>query len=483
MDFHKFREVNFNKFLIIVLISAFSLPNFFGFAQEENLGEICQSDQKIEEQEKILSKEEYLKLLDECQKYYDEEIKKIDEDITKTEKQKGTLRNEIYNLKKKIERLDFQIRQSNITISDLGLQINDTEKSINQTSLKIEDSRQKLADVLQAIYQEDQKSLIEILISERTLSGFFDNLIALETLNLKSRELLENIKGLKSTLESQKEKLDEGKDSLARTVKVQTLQKQQSEEFKKEQEKLRNMKEAQYQQYLKEKQELEKRAAEIMKRITQLTLPGLAVPQTRKELYELASWAGNSAGGVRPALILGLIEGESALGINVGQCNCAGQPVCPYPELSYKQVMSNKQWDAFLKITQELGLNPNTTPVSCYVSGGQVQMGGAMGPAQFMPNTWLNLGYQQKVENITGIKPAHPWRARDAFLAAALYLANWGATTQDRKAEEGAITAYLCGTSDINAPQCKRANGWWYTYEYIMPKVDRWQEWINQGAL
>ena len=448
------------KIFLFTLILALALPNFSAISQED-----CQTVQKCEA------------LWEELQK----EIKKLEGVIGKTEQEKKTLQNQISVLRTRIQQLELQIQQGNIMIKGLGFQIAGTETSIGRTSLKIEDSKEKLAGILRAVYEEDQKSLIEILLSEETLSGFFDNLMALEVLNSESQELLENIKGLKSTLESQKEKLDEGKDSLARTVKVQTLQKQQSEEFKKEQEKLRNMKEAQYQQYLKEKQELEKRAAEIMTRITQLTLPGLAVPQTRKELYELASWAGNSAGGVRPALILGLIEVESALGINVGQCNCAGQPVCRYPELSYKQVMSNKQWDAFLKITQELGLNPNTTPVSCYVSGGQVQMGGAMGPAQFMPNTWLNLGYQQKVENITGIKPANPWRARDAFLAAALYLANWNASTQNRQSEIGAVTAYLCGTSQMTAT-CNQAGGEWYR-NLVMQKADQWQIWINQGAL
>lgn len=197
-----------------------------------------------------------------------------------------------------------------------------------------------------------------------------------------------------------------------------------------------------------------------MARIAQLTLPGLAVPRDRKELYQLAVWAGNLT-GVRPALILGLIEVESALGTNVGQCNCAGQPVCRHPELTYKQVMPPSHWTAFEQICKELGLNPNTTPVSCYVGGGKIQWGGAMGPAQFMPNTWLNLGYKQRIENLTGIKPANPWRASDAFLAAALYLADFNASTKNLEHERGAVTAYLCGTTTMTS-RCRAAGGEWY---------------------
>ena len=434
------------------------LPNFSAFAQED-----CETR---EECEALLKK-------------YEEEIKKLEGSITKTEQEKKTLQNQISVYRSRIQQLELQIQQGNIMIRDLSYQIEDTGTSIGKTSFKIEDSKEKLAGILRAIYEEDQKSLMEILLSEETLSGFFDNLMALEVLDQTNQELLEEIKELKSDLEEQKEKLDEEQGNLARTVKVQTLEKQQREELKKEQEQILKMTEAQYQQYLKEKQELEKRAAEIMSRIVQLTLPGLEVPKTNKELYELASWAGNAAGGVRPALILGLIEVESALGTNVGQCNCAGHPVCRHPELSYKQVMARSQWAAFEAITKELGLNPNATPVSCYVDGGKVQLGGAMGPAQFMPNTWLNCGYKQKVESITGIKPANPWRARDAFLAAALYLADWNAGTQNRQSEIGAVTAYLCGTSAMTAT-CSRAGGKWYR-NLVMQKADQWQQWINQG--
>lgn len=450
-----------SKISIVILIFALVLTSFLSFAQ------------MTPEQERAQLEKEYEELL--------EEIRRYEMDMTKTEAEMQTLKYRLNTLKNRIGELNLQIRRSNIVIQDLGLQIKDTEGSIEKTSLKIEDLRSKLAVILQTIYEEDQKSLIEILLSRATLSDFFDNLMALETLNLKSQEFLEEIKNLKETLEKQKQSLDSEKSDLERTVVVQTFQRQESEAARREQERLLKMTEAQYQQYLKEKQELEKRAAEIMTRITQLTLPGLEVPRDQKELYALASWAGTKADGVRPALILGLIEVESALGTNVGQCNCAGQPVCRHPELAYKQVMRSNQWAAFEAIVRELGLNLNTTPVSCYVAGGQVQMGGAMGPAQFMPTTWLNLGYKQRVENITGVRPANPWRARDAFLAAALYLADWKASTQHLQSEIGAVTAYLCGTSTMTA-RCSRAGGEWYRNE-VMKKVDWWQQQINEGTL
>ncbi len=451
---HRFLKIS----LLLILMSVLVSPFFLSLAQDE----ICKTKEECE----TLLKE------------YEEEIKKLEEAAAKEGEKAKTLRNQINVLRNRIYQLELEVRKGNIIIQDLTLQIQDTEGSIKKTSQKIEDSKIKLAEILRTIYEEDKKSLLEVLFSEDTLSGFFDNLMALETFNQKNQEILKDIKRLKSDLEKQKEKLDEEKEDLARTVKVQMLEKHQREDLKKEQEQMLKMTETQYQQYLKEKKELEKRAAEIMSRIVQLTLPGLTVPQTKKELYELAKWAGNVTGGIRPALILGLLEVESALGVNVGQCNCAGQPICRHPELNYKQVMRSKQWSAFEQITKELGLDPNKTPVSCYVNGGKVQWGGAMGPAQFMPNTWLYLGYKQRVESITGVKPANPWRARDAFLAAALYLADFGANKGN---EKGAVTAYLCGSPSMT-PACIRAGGRWYTNS-VMEKADYWQSQINSGEI
>ena len=151
--------------------------------------------------------------LEEELKQLEAQIANYDKNITATAKEKKTLENTITSLKNKIKKLDLQISQSNIVIKDLGLQIKDTEASIDKTALKIEDSKTKLAAILQEVYEEDQRPLIEILISEG-ISDFFDNLVALEALNTKNQELLINIKALKTYLEDQKQSLDEEKSNL-----------------------------------------------------------------------------------------------------------------------------------------------------------------------------------------------------------------------------------------------------------------------------
>ena len=97
---------------------------------------------------------------------------------------------------------------------------------------------------------------------------------------------------------------------------------------------------------------------------------------------------------------------------------------------------------AFLDICQRLGLDPDQMPVSKKAWYG---WGGAMGPAQFIPRTWV--GYEKRVTAITGHNPPSPWNTEDAFVASALYLANAGATGKTYATEWKAAMIYLAGSN------------------------------------
>ncbi len=379
-------------------------------------------------------------------KELEEEIAKIDEDVERTEQEKKTLENQIYLLQSKIKKLDLQIYQGNVMIEDLGVQVVETEKSIEEKSFEIKESRKHLAETLQLIHESDKKSLIEILLSEEKISDFFSDLVALESLNQKSQELLESVENLKSQLETEKENLDKEKQDLEDLVVIQSLQRQESASIKKDKDWLLDLTEAEYDKYVQQKQETEKKAAEIRARIFDLI--GVPEAPTFGEAYEIAKYVSNIT-GVRPALLLAVLTQESNIGKNVGQCYlknpATGSGVVAYNGKAVNKVMKpSRDVGHFLDITQSLGRDPYNTPVSCPMQYG---WGGAMGPAQFIPSTWTL--YKDRLAAITG-SAADPWNIRDAFLAAAVYLADLGATKQTYEYEWCAALSYFAGSCSLS---------------------------------
>jgi len=105
----------------------------------------------------------------------------------------------------------------------------------------------------------------------------------------------------------------------------------------------------------------------------------------------------------------------------------------------------------FLTITSDLGVDPLHTVVSCPQSVG---WGGAMGPAQFIPSTWML--FTNRVASALGISGmANPWDPQNAFMASALYLSDLGASGGGFTAEDNAACRYYsgspCSTSSLIA--------------------------------
>ena len=77
-----------------------------------------------------------------------------------------------------------------------------------------------------------------------------------------------------------------------------------------------------------------------------------------------------------------------------------------------------------------------------------------MGPAQFLPTTWL--AYEAEVARLTGHTPPSPWNIEDAFTAAALKLSRAGAVAKTRDAEISASYAYISGNPNCTKSICNR---------------------------
>lgn len=373
----------------------------------------------------------------------EQEIQAIEGDITKTQQEKASLQKEISVLKSKIKKLDLQISQSNKIIEDLRFQITDTSQSIEQTIEDIEVKKAQLGEVLQRMHQEDAKSFAEIVLTGSTLSDFFGNIAALEALRSRNQELLASMEKLSAYLQSQKGALEDEKSEEENFVKIQMLQKQQSQSLTKQSEQLLEVtkgKESEYQKILTDKK---KKAQEIRSRIFDLI--GVPDAPTFGEALEIANLVSRQT-GVRSAFLLAVLTQESNIGKNVGQCylknSATGNGVRVNGQAISRVMKPSRDVQPFFQITQGLGRDPYNTPVSCPIPsvGGY---GGAMGPAQFIPSTWVQ--YQGKIEQLKG-GSVDPWNIRDAFLAAAVYLAQAKATKQTHDYEWCAAVTYFSGS-------------------------------------
>jgi len=432
MSKNVWKKVLLSILLLVFPLSFYIKERVFSF---ERLNYVFAESGDDKEQEKL---EEELADLE-------KQIREYESDITKTQQEKDTLLNQIYILRNRINKLNTQAAQTNLIIKDISVQIGDTQDSIGKVSLEIDVSKSQLASILRAVYEEDQYSEIEILLSGDTLSDFFDNLIALNSLSSKNCEVLGHIEDLKGTLVEQERALGDEREDREMMLKMQLLQKEESAQAKKQQEWLLQETKGKEWEYQKLLAETKARAQEIRQRIFELV--GVSEAPTFGEAYDIAKQI-ESITGVRPALLLAVLSQESSIGKNVGQCylknKTTGEGIVISTGDKISRVMKpTRDVSPFLTTCKELGRDPYATRVSCPMSYGY---GGAMGPAQFIPSTWVM--YKDRVKAITG-KPADPWDIKDAFLAAALYLSDYGAKSQTYNGEWRAAMIYFSGSTNV----------------------------------
>ena len=329
------------------------------------------------------------------------QINQYEGQISSYQQQGSTLTGEISQLNNKIAKLNLQIQATSLTITQLDQQIQQTQSQITVTESDITNKRSAIGSLLQNVYETDQTSLVEIFLKNPHLSDFWSDAQNISLLQDNLRLAVIQITDLQSQLQDQNQQFEASRADAASAAAYQKVQATEIASTKDQKSQLlaaTKGQESKYQQLLKQTQAT---AAQIRSRIFQLLGGG---ELSFEDAYQYAKLA-SGATGIDPAFILAILDHESALGQNVGQC-------------SYKTSMSPSNIPTFLQITQSLNLNPDTMLVSCANRDGAY--GGAMGPAQFVPSTWML--YAGNVGSITGHNPPSPWNNADAFVATALYL-------------------------------------------------------------
>jgi len=373
-------------------------------------------------------------------KQVEDQIAQYEKELTTIKGEKNTLQNKINQLKKQQAKLTLQIQDTTLKIDDLDNKITDTRLAINQSQLKADKFYEQIGHTLEIIYERDRYPWLFTLANNDSLVSLVAETRSYRQILYGLSELLDQTKAISDDLGAQKQTLSDQQNDVENLLAIQTLQQQNLTDSVSQQNTLLKQtkgKESNYQNALSDSQ---KQAQAIRNRLYQLLEVSTQI--TFGQAVEIANWA-SSQTGVRTAFLLAILTQESNLGKNVGTCNRLGDP----PEKSWKVIMNpTRDQPPFVDITKELGMDPNITPISCPMrdkNGQRIGWGGAMGPAQFIPSTWL--GYKAKVEAVTG-KTANPWDIRDAFLAAGIKLAAGGATLKD--GEWKAAMLYFSGSTN-----------------------------------
>ena len=95
----------------------------------------------------------------------------------------------------------------------------------------------------------------------------------------------------------------------------------------------------------------------------------------------------------------------------------------------------------FVDLLKKLGRDPFNTRVSCPIAG--IGWGGAMGPSQFIPSTWVL--YVNRLSKAVVTSVPDPWNPAHAIMATSMYLSDLGADSQQLIDEKNAACKYYSG--------------------------------------
>ncbi|MBP9728259.1 MAG: lytic murein transglycosylase [Candidatus Moranbacteria bacterium] len=366
------------------------------------------------------------------------QAEKVEKKLKDAEKKYGIIESNLNQISSTLT----ATQQAILRVSNL---LNQTTQTIDQKEIEIANLDQQLviekrilSNLLQELYLSDATPLVEVFLAQDDVRTFFQNEEGLLSTQEKISDIIGEISLTKEKLVGEKSSLEEVKQDHEELLALQSKQKQGLVAAKNE-----------------VAEDLEDQATTVKRLKSELSeLQGdlnkiLGKSYNAKDIEEAVEFASKKT-GVPKGFLFGVLKMETNLGANVGGCTYA--QVEDGAEKSYKaKKLGPKAWATFLRrrdtfktITKELGIDYRKQKVSCNPRG-YVGTGGAMGVAQFMPDTWV--AYKGAVTSATGHNPPSPWNLTDGVMAMALKLDRVPGVDQgNRSAWKRAAAAYL-GTS------------------------------------
>ena len=371
------------------------------------------------------------------------EIDKWTEILNNTKKNTASYETEVAKLTAKINAAQATIKAKTIAIANLNSSIVKKQSQISLLEDRIENDTASVAQLVRKTREIDSFSVAEAVLSSQDLSNFFVDVDTYSSTRTSLMTLLTNLRGTKTETEMQRAELAKERDKEAEAKAIIEANKRQVEQSQSEQKVLlaqsKNQEKA-YSQLVAEKQA----KAEAIKTALFGLRDAVAIPFGVALQYAQAA---SQKTGVRPALILGILQQESNLGQNVGACVITNLSSGETRSVKTGTVFSNgihptRDLPILQSLLSNLGGDPLSTKVSCPVVG-IAGYGGAMGPAQFIPSTWKLM--ESKIANAVNKSTPDPWNPSDAIMAMAIFLQDLGASTGNYINERTAACRYYSG--------------------------------------
>lgn len=363
------------------------------------------------------------------------QINQYQSGIQKNQEKSKTLKSEIKIFEDQINTIKLEIKQIDLSIQESSLHIGEIDKQINDLEKQIIQKKNILAEYIGVIREYDNENLLEIILKKDNFSEFFNEISALENTQQSLQDILNNIQKLKNDLSQQKNEQETERDQQYQLRSLQVIKKGTAAREQNKKETLLKETKGKEELYQKMTKSAEKNIGYIKEQLSLLD----KYHMTLEEAVQNAIFAASKV-GIRSAFLLGVLEAESRLGLNVGTGNWTKDMYQCYIKLK-KPERAEKEKQALFQICQELNLSPDLQLVSAEPYYG---CGGALGVAQFMPTTWL--AYKDRVAALVGHAP-NPWNHKDAFTAAAIKLADGGANQRTEEGERAAYSKYLAGAN------------------------------------
>lgn len=376
------------------------------------------------------------------------ELKQVEADsavaqrqLQSAQSQSASLSRDIAVLDAKIKAAQLDIKAKNLLIQTLGEDITDKQNHIVSLEARITRGKETLADLLRKTNELDKNTLSQILLSETTISGFFNDIDDFQSVQQGLQDIFEQLRADQVSTTEEKNALDKRRNATLDARHAIEVQQANIKADQAQQKQLLAISKGNERSYSAVVSAKENRAAQIRSALFALS-GAKAIPFG--DAYNYANIVYQKT-GVSPALLLAVLKQETGIGSNVGTCYLTntfdGSGINDRTKNFISNVMKpSRDVAPFVSITSSLGLDYKKMPVSCPQSIG---FGGGMGPAQFIASTWMLL--KDRIGQALGTATPNPWKPSDAFMAAGLFLSDLGGGSASYSSQRNAACKYYSG--------------------------------------